>query len=51
MAAGLILEFEGVTEKEYNAVNAALGLDYFDSAAAGQDLRTASALLGLRYDF
>ena len=27
MAAGLILEFEGVTEKEYLAVNAALGLD------------------------
>jgi hypothetical protein len=33
------------------SANAALGLDYFDSAAAGQDLRTASALLGLRYDF
>ena len=27
MAAGLILEFEGVTQKEYNAVNAALGID------------------------
>ena len=27
MAAGVILEFEGVTEKEYNAVNAALGID------------------------
>ena len=33
------------------SANAALGLDYLDSAAAGQDLRTASALLGLRYDF
>jgi hypothetical protein len=33
------------------SANAAHGLDYFDSAAAGQDLRTASALLGLRYDF
>ena len=27
MAAGVILEFEGVTEKEYLAVNDALGLD------------------------
>jgi hypothetical protein len=27
MAAGLILEFEGVTLKEYKAVNAALGID------------------------
>ena len=27
MAAGLILEFEGVTMKEYDAVNAALGID------------------------
>jgi hypothetical protein len=27
MAAGVILEFEGVTAKEYQAVNAALGLD------------------------
>jgi len=27
MAAELILEFEGVTTKEYNAVNAALGID------------------------
>jgi len=27
MAAGLILEFEGVTQKEYDAVNAALGFD------------------------
>ena len=27
MAACLILEFEGVTQKEYDAVNAALGLD------------------------
>jgi hypothetical protein len=27
MAAGLILEFEGVTQKEYDAVNDALGID------------------------
>ena len=27
MAAAVILEFEGITEKEYNAVNAALGID------------------------
>jgi len=27
MAAGLILEFEGVTEKEYSAVNKELGID------------------------
>jgi hypothetical protein len=27
MAAGLVLEFEGVTEKEYEAVNRALGID------------------------
>ena len=27
MAAGVILEFEGVTEKEYKAVNDALGID------------------------
>jgi hypothetical protein len=27
VAAGLILEFEGVTLKEYEAVNAALGID------------------------
>lgn len=27
MAAEIILEFEGVTIKEYNAVNAALGID------------------------
>jgi hypothetical protein len=27
MAAQLVLEFEGVTEAEYDAVNAALGLD------------------------
>ena len=27
MAAGVILEFEGVTQKEYDAVNAALGID------------------------
>lgn len=27
MAAAVILEFEGVTQKEYDAVNAALGVD------------------------
>jgi hypothetical protein len=27
MAAAVILEFEGVTQKEYDAVNTALGLD------------------------
>lgn len=27
MAAGVILEFEGVTTKEYDAVNAELGID------------------------
>ena len=27
MAAALILEFEGVSQKEYEAVNAALGID------------------------
>lgn len=27
MAAGVILEFDGVTKKEYDAVNAVLGLD------------------------
>jgi len=27
MAAGVILEFDGVTKKEYDAVNAALGMD------------------------
>jgi hypothetical protein len=27
VAASVILEFEGVTPKEYNAVNAALGID------------------------
>jgi len=27
MAAAIILEFEGVTEQEYDAVNAALGFD------------------------
>src|SRR5262245_60997355 len=32
MAAAMILEFEGVTEKEYEAVNAALGID----AATGE---------------
>ena len=33
------------------SANAAVGLDSLDSASAGQDLTTASALLGLRYDF
>src|ERR1035438_9312187 len=28
MAAEVILEFDGVTEKEYNAVNKELGVDY-----------------------
>ncbi len=28
MAAEVILEFDGVTEKEYNAVNKELGIDY-----------------------
>lgn len=28
MAAGVILEFEGVTQKEYEAVNAELGIDH-----------------------
>ena len=28
MPAGVILEFEGVTKKEYDAVNSALGIDY-----------------------
>jgi hypothetical protein len=27
MAAAVILEFEGITQKEYDAVNAALGID------------------------
>jgi hypothetical protein len=27
MAAAIILEFEGITQKEYDAVNAALGID------------------------
>lgn len=34
MAAAVILEFEGVTQKEYDAVNAALGID---SATGGGD--------------
>jgi hypothetical protein len=33
------------------SANAAVGLDSIDSDAIGQDLTTASALLGLRYDF
>ena len=35
MAAGLILEFEGVTEKEYRAVNDALGIDPSTGPATG----------------
>jgi hypothetical protein len=33
------------------SANAAVGIDYLDGSVAGQDLTTASALLGLRYDF
>ncbi|MGX7952663.1 preprotein translocase subunit YajC [Tsuneonella sp. HG249] len=33
------------------SANAAVSLDQLDSEAAGQDLTTAAALLGLRYDF
>jgi hypothetical protein len=33
------------------SANAAVGLDYLDGSIAGQDLTTASALVGLRYDF
>jgi hypothetical protein len=33
------------------SANAAIGLDHIDSSAASTDLTTASALLGLRYDF
>ncbi len=33
------------------SANAAISLDYLDSDAAGEDLKTAAALLGLRYDF
>ncbi|MCT2558752.1 preprotein translocase subunit YajC [Tsuneonella sp. YG55] len=33
------------------SANAAVSVDRFDSDAAGQDLATAAALLGLRYDF
>ena len=28
MAAAVILEFDGITQKEYDAVNAALGMDF-----------------------
>ena len=33
------------------SANAAVALDYLDSDLAGEDFRTASALVGLRYDF
>jgi hypothetical protein len=33
------------------SANAAVALDYLDSDAAGEDFKTASALVGLRYDF
>ncbi|WP_246844931.1 preprotein translocase subunit YajC [Altererythrobacter sp. TH136] len=33
------------------SANAAVGLDHLNGSIAGQDLTTASALLGLRYDF
>ncbi|WP_229658453.1 preprotein translocase subunit YajC [Tsuneonella deserti] len=33
------------------SANAAVGVDSLDSSLAGEDLTTASALLGLRYDF
>lgn len=36
MAAGLILEFDGVTEKEYEAVNRELGIDMATGKATGQ---------------
>lgn len=37
MAAGVILEFEGVGQKEYDAVNAALGLDMNDGSGDWPD--------------
>jgi hypothetical protein len=37
MAAGVILEFEGVTQKEYDAVNAALGIDMSDGSGPWPD--------------
>ena len=33
------------------SANAAISVDRFDSDVGGQDLSTAAALLGLRYDF
>jgi hypothetical protein len=33
------------------SANAAVGIDHLDGSVAGQNLTTASALLGLRYDF
>lgn len=33
------------------SANAAVALNYFDNDVIGEDLRTASALFGLRYDF
>lgn len=33
------------------SANAAVALDYLDSDVVGEDFKTASALLGLRYDF
>jgi hypothetical protein len=37
MPAAVILEFEGVTEKEYDAVNAALGVDMKDGSGDWPD--------------
>ena len=49
MTAGVILEFEGVTTKEYDAVNAALGIDMSTGTGAWPDgLLTHSA--GLNED-
>ena len=33
------------------SARAAVSLDYLDSDVSGEDLKTASALVGLRYDF
>ena len=33
------------------SANAAVGIDHLNGSVAGQNLTTASALLGLRYDF
>ncbi len=47
MAAGLILEFEGVTEKEYDAVSKELGIDMSTGKGNWPDgLVTHSAGLG-----